>query len=57
MDKQYLTSKQAAALLKVTTRTLCRWKKANLLVPKKIGGKLLYTAADIEKAFEKIKQP
>ena len=51
MEKKYLTSKQAAALLNVTMRTLYNWRKKQLLVPKAIGGKLLYPADTIEKAL------
>jgi len=51
MEKKYLTAKQAAALLNVHERTLLRWRKRNLLLPKTIGGKLLYDITDIEKAL------
>jgi excisionase family DNA binding protein len=51
MEKKYLTAREAAALLNVTDRTLLRWRKRKLLLPKTIGGKLLYDVADIEKAL------
>jgi DNA-binding transcriptional MerR regulator len=51
MEKKFLTAKQAAALLHVTDRTLLRWRKRKLLLPKTVGGKLLYDMEDIEKAL------
>ncbi len=52
MTKQFLTAKEAAALLNVTDRTLLRWRKRKLLMPKTIGGKLLYSMETIEKALK-----
>ena len=53
MTQKYITSKQPAALLNVTTRTLYDWRKRKLLVPKTVGGKLMYTPEDIENAIRK----
>ena len=51
MQKKFLTVKETTALLNITYRTLYRWRKRKLLLPKTIGGKLLYDIADIEKAL------
>ncbi|HVX49246.1 MAG TPA: helix-turn-helix domain-containing protein [Chitinophagaceae bacterium] len=51
MEQKYLTAKEAARMLRVTERALQKWRKKKLLVPKTIGGKLLYTIEDIEKAL------
>ena len=51
MQKQFLTAKEAAELLNVKERTLHLWRKKKLLVPKTIGGKLLYPIETINQAL------
>ncbi|ADK16704.1 helix-turn-helix domain-containing protein [Clostridium ljungdahlii] len=43
---------EAAKLLKISTRTLGRYKKAGLINPKVIGGKDLYTSEEINRFIE-----
>ena len=49
----YLTRREAADLLRVKPYTLCDWKRRGVLVPLKIGGRLLYRLADIEAALKR----
>lgn len=43
---------ETAKLLKISTRTLGRYKKAGLINPKIIGGKDLYTLEEINNFIE-----
>ena len=43
---------ETAEILKISTRTLGRYKKAGLINPKIIGGKDLYTSEEINKFIE-----
>lgn len=49
MTEKYLTAKQAAEKLQVSSRTLIRWEKSGTLTPKRIGGIKRYKASDLEK--------
>ncbi|MBV4429398.1 helix-turn-helix domain-containing protein [Clostridium tyrobutyricum] len=44
---------ETAKILKISTRTLGRYKKAGLINPKVIGGKDLYTSEEINKFIER----
>ena len=48
----HLTPSEAAFALKITKPTLWRWKKAGLLVPIKIAGKVYYKKSDIDKILK-----
>ncbi|MGL5938147.1 MAG: helix-turn-helix domain-containing protein [Phocaeicola sp.] len=48
----YRTAAEAASQLKTTRQTLNRWEKANLLVPSRVGGRVLYKQSDIDKLME-----
>lgn len=50
--ENYLTAKETAEKLGVTTNTLWRWQKINYLVPIKVGSKSLYKESDITKLME-----
>lgn len=43
---------ETAKLLKISTRTLGRYRKAGFITPKTIGGKYLYTVEEINKFIE-----
>lgn len=47
------TREETAELLKISTRTLGRYKKLGHIVPKCIGGKDVYTAEEINRFIEK----
>lgn len=49
MTEKYLTAKQAAEKLQVSTRTLSRWEKSGTLTPKRIGGIKRYKSSDLDK--------
>lgn len=52
---EYLTYKQAALLLHVTTRTLREWVKRGVLTaPLQAGGKKLFRAQDIRASMDKL---
>lgn len=46
------TREETANILKISTRTLGRYKKAGHIIPKIIGGKDLYTSEEINKFIE-----
>lgn len=50
--EQYLTTKEAALLLKVSRGTLNNWRKQKKIKAKKIGGAVRYKLSDIEKAMQ-----
>ena len=50
--ENYLTAKETAEKLGVTTNTLWRWQKTNYLVPVKVGSKPLYKESEINKLME-----
>lgn len=49
---ELFSREETAELLKISTRTLGRYKKAGLINPKVIGGKDLYTAEGINRFIE-----
>ena len=48
-EEQYLTREEVCKMLSVTKTTLYRWDKANYLVPKKVGRRVLYLKSDVSK--------
>ena len=50
-SKLYLSPKETAALLEITTATLYRWRRKNGKGPpwKRHGGKIRYLRSDIER--------
>lgn len=50
---QFLTRNETSNLLKVSLVTLNNWQKTKTLVPQKIGKRVLYSLADVEKALKK----
>ncbi|WP_050899193.1 helix-turn-helix domain-containing protein [Marinitoga piezophila] len=49
LEDEFLTKKEVAKLLKVSEVTIYRWSKQGILKPIKIGKKVLFKRADIEK--------
>lgn len=49
---QFLTRNETSNLLKVSLVTLNNWQKTKTLVPQKIGKRVLYSVADVEKALK-----
>lgn len=49
VPETYLTAKEAAELLGVTTSTLWRWGKDGYIKPIKLGGKSRYKFSDINR--------
>ena len=50
----YLTIKQVCVLLTTNRQTLKNWRDKEILIPRGIGGKVLYKLSDIEEALTKI---
>lgn len=50
---ELLSREETAKALKISTRTLGRYKKAGLIMPKVIGGKDLYTIDEINNFINK----
>ena len=48
MTEKYLTAKQAAEKLQVSTRTLSRWEKSGPLTPKRLCGFKRSKASDLD---------
>jgi len=46
-DTKYLTSVDVSKMLKVTVQTLHNWKRKGILIPLKIGGRVLYKKEDV----------
>lgn len=44
-----VTQTEAAILLKVSTRTLCRWERRGLIVGKRVGGLKFYPIAQLNR--------
>lgn len=53
MKRILLTRTETAALLRVSAVTLWKWHKRGYLIPIKIGGRVLYPAADIDRIIER----
>ena len=51
--ERYITRKQAAEMLEITTTSLWRWKKENYLIPIEVGGKYKYRLSDINRILGK----
>ena len=47
-SEEYLTTTEAARMLKVNKATLHNWRKNNILMPITIGRRVLYRLSDIE---------
>ncbi len=50
--EQFLTTNEAASLLKISRQTLTKWKKMRKIKAKKIGGIIRYKLSDIEKSMK-----
>lgn len=46
-QEKYLSRSETAELLHVTEVTLNNWEKKNILIPKRIGGRVLYKETDV----------
>lgn len=55
-EKATMGKQEAAAALGVQRSTLWRWEKQGLLVPVRIGAKVLYRASDIQDLLTKNQQ-
>lgn len=49
---EFITRVQACKMLHVSQTTLTTWRRKNVLLPHKIGGRTLYKRADIERAIK-----
>lgn len=47
-EDEYLTIKQAGALLHVSRSTIWRYSKFGILKPRRLGSRILYARADID---------
>ena len=45
--EKYLSRSETTKLLHVTEVTLHNWEKKNILIPKRIGGRVLYKETDV----------
>lgn len=54
---QYKTREETRRLLNVSLTTLYYWEKAGILVPNRIGRRVLYSIEAVEAAVEKKKGP
>ena len=52
-NDELLTSSQAAKRLKVTTRTLLKWRKAGIIKVRQVGRRILYRLSDINDLLER----
>ncbi|MGL4519348.1 MAG: helix-turn-helix domain-containing protein [Phocaeicola sp.] len=52
IEEVYRTVDETKNQLKTTRQTLDRWKRAGLLVPSRVGGRVLYKQSDITKLME-----
>ncbi|WP_185249415.1 MULTISPECIES: helix-turn-helix domain-containing protein [Chryseobacterium] len=50
---QFLTRKETSKLLKVSLVSLSNWQKSGILVPRKVGKRVLYSVEDVERALQK----
>ena len=46
-QEKFLSRSETAELLHVTEVTLNNWEKKNILIPKRIGGRVLYKETDV----------
>ena len=46
-DTEYLTRNEVSKVLNVTVQTLNNWRREGVLVPLKIGGRVLYRKEDV----------
>jgi hypothetical protein len=46
-DTQYMTRDEVSKVLSVTVQTLNNWRREGVLVPLKIGGRVLYRKEDV----------
>lgn len=53
IEDEFLTRKEVSQKLKVSLVTLNNWQKNKILIPLKIGKRILYNAKDVEKAMLK----
>jgi hypothetical protein len=48
-DNELLTRKEVSILLNVSLVTLNKWEKLKILIPSKVGGRVLYIKGDVYK--------
>lgn len=53
IEDEFLTRKEVSQKLKVSLVTLNNWQKNKILIPLKIGKRILYNPKDVEKAMLK----
>jgi len=46
-DTEYLTRNEVSKVLNVTVQTLNNWRRESVLIPLKIGGRVLYRKEDV----------
>jgi hypothetical protein len=46
-DNELLTRKEVSKLLNVSLVTLNKWEKLKILIPNKVGGRVLYIKGDV----------
>ena len=46
-DNELLTRKEVSTLLNVSLVTLNKWEKLKILIPNKVGGRVLYIKGDV----------
>ena len=51
VKERYLTRSEVAKNLGVSKPTLCRWMNKGILIPKKIGRRILYAESEINKVL------
>jgi excisionase family DNA binding protein len=54
-EQFYLTRNEAAAKLRVTVSTLDKYAKAGIVQSYKVGGRIRFKSAELDKAFEQVK--
>ncbi|WP_312765317.1 helix-turn-helix domain-containing protein [Epilithonimonas sp.] len=52
-ENNFLTRKEVSEMLKVSLATLSNWQKSNVLIPLKIGKRVLYKIEDVKERLQK----
>jgi len=55
ITEKNLTTYEVCKLLNVTRQTLSRWEKQGVLIPNRIGRKVLYNEIDVKKNIGRVK--
>ncbi|MFC4686575.1 helix-turn-helix domain-containing protein [Epilithonimonas pallida] len=53
IEDKFLTREDVSQMLNVSMQTLNNWQKKQILIPLKIGKRVLYKPEDVEKALQK----